>query len=254
MATLFGRKTKTTEPTHDEMVKEQAATDTLRERLDALRPRVRELEAEHEAIETELSDILLANLMGQKPAVGQIDELYTRREANQRELEESRAILDRAEAQLTAMIDQENARLAAITRVKLQAIGEEIKVLEAEYATRFADLGDFLDAFFAKRADYDATYREFFRHSPNRGPEGVHQPRPDLFHMPENYSAYGRRIGTSLREQVDAWARQPEERAAHIRREAEIHAKRSAELNELEERERQRAERYAAQAPTMRYP
>lgn len=197
--------------------------------------------------------MLLADLMGVKVDGGRLNEIYTRREANRRELEESRSILQRAEAQLTAMVDQENARLAAISRAKLQTIGDEIAAMEAEYVKKIAEFGDFFEAMLAKRMEYRQADSEFGRYSPNRG-SGLQGPRPTLFAIPERY-LHGSTFGLpTLREQIQRWAREPEERREASRREHEVYALRVGELREQERIAQERAERLAQQGDTYRYP
>jgi hypothetical protein len=263
MATIFGRRNKsqpdaTTEQpaqTIEEITSEQTAVDTLRERLAELRPRVKDLEADQQAIEAEVSDILLTNLMGTAIDSVQLNDLYQRREANRQEIEQTQAMLDRAESQLTAMVDQENARLAAMARVKLEGISTELQAMEAEYVRKIAEFGDFFDSMLAKRGAFQQADKEFYRHSPNHGP-GVQPPRQVLFTFPERYmqgSTYGL---ASLREQIEAWQREPEEKAEANRREHEHYARVSEHQQEQERIAQERAERYAAnqQHSSMRYP
>jgi hypothetical protein len=262
MATIFGRRNKnqpdsTTEQpaqTIEEITSEQAAVDQLRERLDALRPRVKELEADQQEIETQLTDLLLANLMGTATDSVQLNDLYGRRESNRREIEQAQAMLERAESQLTAMVDQENARLAALVKVKLEGISTELVAMEAEYVRKIAEFGDFFEAMLEKRREFYQVDKEFNRYSPQRG-AGVQRPRPTLFVIPERYMKGYTGWMATLREQIERWQREPEEKAEASRKEAEHWGRVSEERKEQERIAQERADRYAAnQQASMRYP
>lgn len=252
MATIFARNKKTTSAiapidpsrTVKEYRADQSTADGIQTLLADMRPKLKALELEREAVDEQIGDILARKLMGERVSVDTLQGLESQKTANTEEYERVRLSVDGLEARLQAFKDQENARQAAIWREKLVDLGADVRATEQVLFDKLIELGDTYDAMFAARKAFAEADREHSRYSPNKG-HGIQGPRNPLFVIPQQYMLRGPvwPHTDTLADQVRRWIAEPEKRAEARRAD---HLKAAAEhdrLRKIEEAERERVRR-----------